>query len=93
MNAFIIDHETRNVNQTIMALGDLKTTKACLFYGQYHEDESYCRIYVETTWSESELDTWLWSTKAVGDYVGVCETENFNHAGTKVFERDRESLI
>jgi len=84
-NTFIIDHETRNVNLTIRALGKLKTTQACQFSGQYHQDPDYCQVYVETVLTEEQLDHWLWSTKSVGDYVGVCDTENRDVVGTELF--------
>ncbi|KKN72383.1 hypothetical protein LCGC14_0410940 [marine sediment metagenome] len=82
MSAFIIDHETHNVNKTIRLLGRRKNVRACQFFGQYREDLGLCQIYVETDMNEGTLDHWLWATKSVGDYIAVCETENRDTVGT-----------
>lgn len=70
MNKFILDHETATYKQTLYALNQLKNTTAT-FNGVYHADQSYCQIIVETDKTEEQLDHWLWSTKQVGDYVGI----------------------
>ena len=85
MNAFILDHETHNVNKTIRVLGKRKDCKACQFYGLYHADKGYCQVYIETEMSEYELDNWLWSTMSVGDYVGLVETDLLDLCGTATF--------
>ena len=87
MNAFIIDHETHNVNKTIRVLGKRKDVKACQFSGVYHQDNSYCQVYVETEMTEDVLDHWLWKTKSVGDYVGIVPTENRDEIGTCPIDR------
>lgn len=72
MNKFILDHYTKGYKKTLSALNRRKNTTAT-FNGEYHFCPENCQIIVETDMTEEQLDHWLWSSKSVGDYVGIVQ--------------------
>lgn len=70
MNKFIVDHYTYDYKKTLYAINRRKNTTAT-FNGVYYQDKECCQLIVETDMTEEELDHWLWSTKSVGDYIGI----------------------
>ena len=66
-----IDVLTKDCKKLMRRLKSLKSTLCVENGGSYREDNSYSQIHIETTFSEEELDHWLWSTRHVCDYVGV----------------------
>jgi hypothetical protein len=73
VQAFFIDVESHEANATQRRLGLMKDTVTVESDGKYREDHDYTRLYLETFWTEEQLDTWLYKTKGVG-YVGIAET-------------------
>jgi len=69
---FIIDTYTKGKKALIRKLSKLKTTLSCEDGGEYHQDRGLSQVWIETTWSESELDYWLYNQKGI-DYIGICE--------------------
>lgn len=74
MNAFYIDTYTKSHKVLLRRLGSLKATVRVMDDGVYRECPDNSRIYLESSWSEEELDGWLYRTNGI-DYVGVCTTE------------------
>ena len=72
IHSFFVDVETSSVQVAFKTLGKLKTTLRLENDGSYNEDKSCSRLYLETTWSEEQLEEWLWRTNHI-DYIGVCE--------------------
>ncbi len=70
---FYIDTYTKGNGELIRRLNRLHHTEAT-FDGMYMADYSLCRILVDTSKTEAELEHWLWKTKGV-DYIGVCEVK------------------
>ncbi len=73
-NKFIIDAPTSSGKVIKRRLGNLKTTLTLDYRGPYTQAPEACQIYVETTWTEDELDLWLWKSKGI-DYIGVADAE------------------
>lgn len=71
-NKLGIDVETRHKANLIRRLATLKTTVSVADGGKYHEDLSFSQVHLETSWSEGDLDLWLYETKGI-DYVGTFE--------------------
>ena len=66
-----IDVYTKHCKKLINRLSKLKSTLAIANSGAYREDQTYSKILIETTFTEDELDKWLYSTNHGCDYVGV----------------------
>ncbi len=80
MNKIGIDVVTRCRNELIRRLDKLKTTESVEDGGMYWADKSYSQVHVVTSWTEEELDDWLYTTKFSKDfeYVGTFEMETEN---------------
>ena len=67
-----IDVETRHKGLLIHRLRALKTTESVEDGGEYYEDRNYSQVWLTTSWTEKELDDWLYRTKGI-EYVGTFE--------------------
>ena len=76
-NALGIDAYTKDKCKLINRLAALKTTTSVEMGGEYHNDRSLCQIHITTSWTEKELEDWLYKTKGI-DYLGVFTRENVN---------------
>jgi hypothetical protein len=65
-----IDVPTKGKKETIRRLRRLKTTIEVSDGGVYWEDRYYSQIHIDTTWTEEQLDDWLYRTKGI-EYVGT----------------------
>lgn len=70
LNTIGIDTETSSKLTLMRRLKRLKTTVRVGDGGEYAQDRSYSQVVVQTTWTEEELDAWLYKTKGI-DYVGT----------------------
>ena len=70
MNKLGIDAPTKGVKQLVRRLKQLKTTDFATDGGAYREDMSISQVLLDSSWSEKELEDWLYRTKGV-DYIGV----------------------
>ncbi len=73
INHLGIDCETRSTSFLINRLKRLKTTKAIYCAGFYHAAHEYTQIWLDTTWTQDELDDWLYRIKGDFDYEGTFE--------------------
>lgn len=73
MNRLGIDVRTKDANKLASRLRRLKSTISVEYGGAYWEDLSYSQVHLTTTWSEVELDDWLYRTKHGCRYVGTFE--------------------
>lgn len=72
MNCFIIDCRTRGKSEGIARLKKLKSTIEAYDGGVYRMDGQYSQIWIDTTWTESQLENWLWQAKFRHfHYIGV----------------------
>ena len=71
--SFYIDIESSSLAVALRILRGLKTTNLIENDGAYHQALMYTRLYLETTWSEEEVEDWLYNTNYGIEYVGVCE--------------------
>lgn len=78
MNKFIIDVEVKgwicSAYHTYMALKRLRTTKMIYPPEPYYQDTSLAQIKIETSWTEEQLEKWLYKTKGI-DYIGVIQKD------------------
>jgi hypothetical protein len=70
LNTFGIDTYTKGCKSLVRRLNSLKTTGIAEQGGVYREEPSLCQVIVSTTWTEDQLDDWLWRTKGI-DYIGI----------------------
>ena len=70
MNKLGIDVPTKGVKALIRRLKQLKTTDFATDGGAYREDMNISQVLIDTTWTEKELEDWLYRTKGV-NYVGT----------------------
>lgn len=70
MNTFGIDVYTKDKALLMRRLAALKTTQSVRDGGEYREDRTYSQVYVDTTKTEAELETWLYDCKGF-EVVGV----------------------
>ncbi|MDH1236498.1 hypothetical protein [Stutzerimonas stutzeri] len=70
INRFGIDVETHCASVLVHRLGGLKSTYSIHHAGAYREDRGYSQVWVDTRWTEQELEAWLDKSKGI-DYVGV----------------------
>jgi hypothetical protein len=70
MNRLGIDVVTEDQSALISALSDQPEVMSAVSGGTYRMDASYCQVIVETSWTEAELEDWLYSYSAA-HYVGV----------------------
>ena len=71
MNYIGIDCETKGKALIIRRLRALKSTLSVCDGGEYREDRGCSQIHLETTKTESEVEDWLYSSKANFAYIGV----------------------
>ena len=71
---FGIDVQTTLKRHLIASLKRLKSTISVTDAGVYREDHAYSQVHIETTWTEQELDNWLWATKGI-EAVGTFSRE------------------
>lgn len=88
---FGIDVPTKGKGKTISRLRKLKTTRDVCDGGEYHQDRNYSQIHIDTTWTEDQLDDWLYHVKDV-DYVGTFDRGAYEDAANTVYEELREKL-
>lgn len=74
VNSFGIDVLSKHATYLINRLKELKTTKFVAHGGGYWEDRNYSQVHLETTWTESELDLWLYAAKGV-EAIGIFSRE------------------
>ena len=65
-----IDVLTKGKKETIRRLRRLKTTIEVSDGGVYWEDRNYSQIHIDTTWTEEQLNDWLYRMKGI-EYVGT----------------------
>ena len=65
-----IDCNTNGHKKLVARLAALKTTADVHYAGPYRQNVNICQIHIETTWSEAELDEWLYKAKGI-DYIGT----------------------
>ena len=70
MNNLGIDTKTKGKKALISRLKALKTTISVCDGGEYCQDRSLSQIHISTSWTEEELENWLYNAKNV-DYIGV----------------------
>ena len=66
-----IDVKSVDANRLIRRLKRLKTTVSVADGGAYHADRNYSQVHLETSWTESELDKWLYGVNHGADYQGT----------------------
>jgi hypothetical protein len=71
MNNLGIDIATRDVNRMVKRLDALKTTACVEGNGRYQQDPNISQVLINTSWSEDELDDWLYKVNHKCDYYGV----------------------
>ena len=73
MNKLGIDVETEDAKKLITRLSTLKTTIKVNGPFIYSYDENYSQVWIDTEWTEAQLDDWLYKTKHGCEYVGTFE--------------------
>lgn len=73
MNALLIDCETHGKAGLIRALRRLKSTIKVEDGGEYREDASYSQVWLDTTRTADEVDTWAYGVRVGSCVVGVVE--------------------
>lgn len=63
MNKLGFDVSTHAAKEVIGRLRKLKTTERVENMGQYHQDRSWTMVWIDTSWTEEELNDWLYKTK------------------------------
>ncbi len=71
MNHLGIDVQTRDVKKLMVNLKRLKTTHGVENGGVYWQDKSLSQVHITTTWTEDELDDWLYRVAHGCEYVGT----------------------
>ena len=69
------DVETASAKYTVRRLATLKTTDAVENMGAYGECPEYTKVFIDTTWTEAQLEEWLYRTSGV-NAVGAFERTN-----------------
>lgn len=70
MNTLGIDAPTKSVSKLVNTLKRLKTTQTVVDGGAYREDPRISQVLIDTTWTEAQLEDWLYRTKGI-DYIGT----------------------
>tara|TARA_B100001559_G_scaffold296902_1_gene280315 strand:- start:3017 stop:3292 length:276 start_codon:yes stop_codon:yes gene_type:complete len=70
INRFGIDVESHSASLLMHRLGGVKPTYSIYHAGAYREDLGYSQVWVDTRWTEQELEAWLDKSKGI-DYVGI----------------------
>jgi hypothetical protein len=65
-----IDVSTDDQSLLIVELSEQPEVYSVRDGGVYREDVTYSQVIIETSWTEDELDDWLY-TSTSADYVGV----------------------
>jgi len=68
-----IDVATRDLNKLRKRLEAMAKVLDLRGAGAYRADQSYSQLWLDTYWTEAELDDWLYRVKHGCDYVGVFE--------------------
>ncbi len=76
MNMLGVDADTGYMPALIRALKGKGSVIAFQSRGEYKEDASYTKVFVDTTMTESELEDWLHSLKDVS-IVGAFTRKNY----------------
>ena len=71
MNKLGIDVQTRDLKKLLTYLERLKTTHYIEDGGMYREDRSISQLHITTTWTEEELDDWLYNRAHGCEYHGT----------------------
>lgn len=67
-----VDMRTADAKQLIRRLKRLRDVKDAVLQGVYHQDVSYCQVYVTVDSMPMEwLEDWLYNVNHGCDYVGV----------------------
>jgi hypothetical protein len=72
-NMLGIDVESPNAKAIIRLLKRLKTTVDVVHGGAYRQDAFYSQIHLTTSWTEKQLDDWLYRSKGTRGYIGCYE--------------------
>lgn len=75
MNKLGIDVKTKTAKKLIARLSTLKTTVKVDGPFEYWQDRNYSQILIDTEWTESQLDDWLYKTKHGCEYIGTFERQ------------------
>lgn len=67
-----IDAPIKAVPNLVKRLKRLKTTECVVDGGAYREEMSISQVLIDTTWTEKELEDWLYKSKGV-DFIGTFE--------------------
>ena len=65
-----IDVATSSAKHLVKRLEAQKNTVTVGLGGAYREDQSISQVLLDSHWTESQLDDWLYKTKGV-DYIGT----------------------
>jgi hypothetical protein len=68
-----IDVDTKDMRKLLKRLGDQANTVGLRDGGAYHMDPNFSQLWIDTRWTEKELDDWLYRVKHGCDYVGTWE--------------------
>ena len=71
VNQLGIDCKTSDIDKLREVLKSLSTTHKIYIAGEYYADLNYSQLWIDTEWSEDELDDWLYNFAHNCDYVGV----------------------
>jgi beta-xylosidase len=69
-NVLGIDVLTDDQSLLIVELADQPEVFSVRDAGVYKEDVNYSQVHIDTSWTEEELEEWLYS-HSKADYVGV----------------------
>jgi hypothetical protein len=75
LNKFIIDAHTNCAQYLKSRLMNLKTTWECEIWGSYAEMPEATQVVLKTTWTEDQLDKWLYKSKGIESF-GIAAMEN-----------------
>lgn len=73
MNKLGIDVETKDAKKLMARLSRLKATVEVDGPFMYNYERNYSQIWIDTEWSEAQLDDWLYKTKHGCEYAGTFE--------------------
>jgi hypothetical protein len=65
-----IDVETRHAKRLVKRLEAQKNTVMVGLGGAYHQDLNISQVLLDTHWTESQLDGWLYKTTGI-EYMGT----------------------
>lgn len=68
-----IDVVTRDAQRLVVRLARLKSTRQVTIGGRYHEEPDYSQVHLDSSWTEAELDEWLYKYASEIEWVGCFE--------------------